>query len=271
MVSIPLFRAGMLREVWDFRGFILASVKRDFVSRYLGTQLGFFWAVAQPLALILIYTLVFAQIMKPALPGHDSRFAYSIYLCAGILIWQLFSDLLNRSVGVFVHNANLLKKVNLPKLALPIVVTLSALSNFAVIAILFMGFLLAIGSFPASSIVALVPVLALVVAFAIGLGVLLGTVNVFYRDVEQSSSMLLQFWFWLTPIVYPGRTLPDFLASVLAWNPMWPIVHFAQTIFLEDRVPAWSSLIYPAVVAAVLLLLGLFAFRKLSGEIVDEL
>ena len=271
MVSIPLFRAGMLREVWDFRGFILASVKRDFVSRYLGTQLGFFWAVAQPLALILIYTLVFAQIMKPALPGHDSRFAYSIYLCAGILIWQLFSDLLNRSVGVFVHNANLLKKVNLPKLALPIVVTLSALSNFAVIAILFMGFLLAIGSFPASSIVALVPVLALVVAFAIGLGVLLGTVNVFYRDVEQSSSMLLQFWFWLTPIVYPGRTLPDFLAAVLAWNPMWPIVHFAQTIFLEDRVPAWSSLIYPAVVAAVLLLLGLFAFRKLSGEIVDEL
>jgi lipopolysaccharide transport system permease protein len=271
MASIPLFRAGMLRECWDFRGFILASVKRDFVSRSLGTQLGFFWAVAQPLALILIYTLVFAQIMKPVLPGHESRFAYSIYLCAGILTWQLFSDLLNRSVGVFVHNANLLKKVNLPKLALPIVVTLSGLSNFAVIAILFMGFLLAVGAFPAGSILAVIPLLVLVVAFAMGLGVLLGTINVFYRDVEQSTSMLLQFWFWLTPIVYPGRALPEWLTDVLAWNPMWPIVDFAQTIFLEDRVPAWSSLIYPAVVAAALLLLGLFAFRKLSGEIVDEL
>ena len=271
MASIALFRSGMLRECWAFRGFILASVKRDFVSRYLGTQLGFFWAIAQPLALILIYTLVFARIMKPALPGHESPFAYSIYLCAGIVIWQLFSDLLNRSVGVFVHNANLLKKVNLPKLALPIVATLSALSNFAVVVLLFMGFLLAIGAFPGASILALVPLLVLVVAFAVGLGVLLGTINVFYRDVEQATTMLLQFWFWLTPIVYPGRTLPDFVASALAWNPMWPVVHFAQTIFVEDRVPPWSPLAYPALVAIALLLLGLFAFRKLSGEIVDEL
>jgi lipopolysaccharide transport system permease protein len=94
---------------------------------------------------------------------------------------------------------------------------------------------------------------------------------VFYRDVEQGTTMLLQFWFWLTPIVYPGRTLPDFLASVLAWNPMWPIVHFAQAVFVEDRVPPWSSLVYPAIVACLLLLLAMFAFRNLSGEIVDEL
>ena len=64
----------MLRECWEFRGFILASVKRYFISRYLGTQLGFFWAVAQPLAMILIYTLVFAAIMKPAFPGHEPEF-----------------------------------------------------------------------------------------------------------------------------------------------------------------------------------------------------
>jgi lipopolysaccharide transport system permease protein len=261
----------MLRECWDFRGFILASVKRDFVSRYLGTQLGFFWAIAQPLAMILIYTLVFAAVMKPALPGHDSRFAYSIYLCAGILLWQLFSDLLSRSVGVFVHNAGLLKKVNLPKLALPVIVALSGLSNFAVVALLFLGFMALIGSFPFNAVLAMLPLLVLVVAFALGLGVLLGTINVFYRDVEQSVTMLLQFWFWLTPIVYPGRALPSFFASVLAWNPMWPIVNFAQSIFLEDRVPPWSTLIYPLGVACVCLALGLLAFRRLSGEIVDEL
>jgi lipopolysaccharide transport system permease protein len=271
MRAAPVFRPGMLRECWEFRGFILASVKRDFVSRYLGAKLGFFWAIAQPLAMILIYTLVFAQIMKPALPGHDSKFAYSIYLCAGIVIWQLFSDLLNRSVGIFVHNAGLLKKVNIPKLALPIIVALSGLSNFAVILILFIGFLAAIGAFPASSILAMIPVLLLVVAFALGLGVFLGTINVFYRDVEQGVSMLLQFWFWLTPIVYPGRTLPDGLSSILAWNPMTAVVSFAQTIFLEDRIPDWSVLIYPTVVALVFVTLGLIAFRKLSGEIVDEL
>jgi len=271
VASIALFRSGMLRECWAFRGFILASVKRDFVSRYLGTQLGFFWAIAQPLALILIYTVVFSSIMKPALAGHASRYAYSIYLCAGILVWQLFSDLLNRSVGVFIHNASLLKKVNLPKLALPIVVTLSGLMNFAILLALFCAFMLVIGAFPYAAALAFVPLLVLVVAFAIGLGVLLGTVNVFYRDVEQSTAMLLQFWFWLTPIVYPARTLPGVMADLLAWNPMWPIVRFAQTIFVEDRVPDWSTLLYPAMVACVLLALAMFAFRNLSGEIVDEL
>lgn len=261
----------MIRECWGFRGFIIASVRRDFASRYLGTQLGFFWAIAQPLTTILIYTLVFAEIMKPSLPGHDAKFAYSIYLCAGILIWQLFADLLSRSVGVFVHNAGLLKKANLPKLALPIIVALSGLSNFAVVAALFLVFLVATGNFPTHSILAMLPVIMVVVALALGIGLLLGTINVFYRDIEQSTMMVLQFWFWLTPIVYPGRALPSFFASILQWNPMWPIVNFTQTIFLENQVPAIASLAYPACVAAGLFAIGLVAFRRLSGEIVDEL
>lgn len=271
MASLLMLRAGLLRECWEFRGFIAASVKRDFVSRYLGTQLGWFWAIAQPLALILIYTLVFAEIMKPALPGHDSKFAYSIYLCAGILLWQLFGDLVNRSVGVFVQNAALLKKVSVPKLALPIIVALSGLTSFAVVAALFLGFLVLIGEWPGVPLFAMVPVLMLVVCLAMGLGILLGTINVFYRDVEQSTSIFLQFWFWLTPIVYPSRALPDFLANLLAWNPLAPVVAFSQAIFLEGRVPDWTSLVYPALVSVALLVLGFLAFRKLGGEIVDEL
>jgi len=271
MASAPLFRSGMLRECWAYRGFIAASVKRDFTARYLGTNLGFFWAVAQPLAMILIYTLVLSAVMKPALPGRGGPFAYSIYLCAGITLWQLFSELLTRSIGVFVHNATLLKKAALPKLAFPIVVTLSGLTNFAVIFALFLAFTAVIGAFPGASLAAMVPVILLLACFALGLGVLLGTINVFYRDVEQSVAMLLQFWFWLTPIVYPGRALPGFAADLLAVNPLWPIVHFAQTIFVEDRVPPWSMLAYPTLAAAVLLALGWLAFRRLAGEIVDEL
>lgn len=260
-----------LRRTWRVRQYIVASAKRDLVSRYLGTQLGFFWVVAQPLAMIAIYTLVFAALMKPSLPGHDSKFAYSINLCAGIVVWQLFSELLNGSVRVFVHNANLLKKVSLPKFALPVIVALSGLTNFAVIFALFLVFLAAIGSFPGAVVLAVIPVLVIVVALALGLGVLLGTINVFYRDVEQTVGIVLNFWFWLTPIVYPARTLPDALASALAWNPMWPLISFTQSVLLDRRVPEWSTLAYPAVVAAVLVSLGMRAFRKLGGEIVDEL
>ena len=260
-----------LRSTWGVREYILASVKRDFVSRYLGTQLGWFWVIAQPLAMILIYTLVFAEIMKPALPGHEGPFAYSINLCAGILLWQLFSELLTRSVSIFVHNANILKKVSLPKFALPIITAITGLTNFALVLILFLGFLALIGEWPGESVLALIPVVVIVMALSLGLGVLLGTINVFYRDIEHTVGIALGFWFWLTPVVYPVRTLPDRLSSILTWNPMWPLVRFAQSVFLDQQLPPWSLLIYPVAVATVLLLLGLYAFRALSADLVDEL
>lgn len=260
-----------LRNAWGVREYILASVRRDFVSRYLGTQLGWFWAIAQPVAMIAIYTLVFAAIMKPALPGHAGQFAYGIYLCAGMIVWQLFSEIMSRSIGLFVNNANLLKKVSLPKFALPAVTALSALANFAVIFALFCGFLLATNSFPGAPTLALLPVLLIIVVFALGFGILLGTLNVFYRDVAQMAGMALSFWFWLTPIVYPARALPEWLSAVLEWNPMWPLVGFAQAVFLEARVPPWTQLLYPAIVALLSVVAGLAAFRNLGGEIVDEL
>lgn len=261
----------MLRDVWAFRGFILASVKREFRARYLGTQFGFLWAIIQPLAMITVYTLVFARLMKPSLPGYNIPFAYSIYLCAGILTWGFFAELLNRSIGVFVQNADLLKKVSLPKLSLPLIVVLSSLMNFVIVMGLFSGFLALNNTFPGWSMAAVIPVIIILIAFTTGLGVLLGTINVFYRDIEQTIGVALQFWFWLTPIVYVTKTLPGALESVLQWNPIWPIIRAMHTIFLEARSPDWSDLLYPAGLAVGLLYLGLFAFWRLNGEIVDEL
>jgi lipopolysaccharide transport system permease protein len=262
---------GMIRGAWRFRGFVFASVKREFVARYLGTQLGFFWAIAHPLALVLIYTLVFAEIMKPTLPGHASRFAYSIYLTSGIIVWTLFSDVLNRSVGIFVHNANLLKKVSVPKITLPLIASFSALVHTAIMLAVFGAFLAATGNFPGMALAGILPVLAIVIGFAVGLGILLGTVNVFYRDVEQTVGLVVQFWFWLTPIVYPARALPEFMERVIAWNPVWPLVEAMQAVFLDGRFPDWSRLAYPALLAIGVLLLARKTFVRLSDELVDEL
>jgi lipopolysaccharide transport system permease protein len=259
------------RGAWRYRDFIVASVKREFASRYLGTQLGFFWAIAQPLALILIYTMVFSEIMKPALPGHSSRFAYSIYLTSGLITWGLFSDLLGRCVGIFVQNANLLKKVSVPKITLPVIASISALLNFAIALAIFLVFLLLSGNWPDWPLLALLPVVAIVLVFAMGLGLLLATVNVFYRDVEQSIAIILQFWFWLTPIVYPARALPERVQSILQWNPMWQVVHAVQDIFLEHRFPEWSMLVYPTALSLVFLIFAHRVFVHLSDELVDEL
>lgn len=260
-----------LKALWKFRWFIIQSVQRDFSSRYTGTQFGALWAILQPLAMILIYTLVFASIMKPALPGHTSRFAYSIYLCSGVLTWALFSELLSRSVGVFIQNANLLKKVQFPKLSLPLIVIFSALLHYCIVMTLFMGFLAATSSFPGWAALAAAPIILILIGFSVGLGILCGTVNVFYRDVEQTLGMILQFWFWLTPIVYVSKTLPTGIVQILQWNPIWPLIRAMQTIFLEHHQPEWASLLYPAALTLGLLCVGMLVFRRLSSEIMDEL
>lgn len=262
---------GMARGAWRYREFIAASVRRDFASRYLGTQLGFIWAIAQPVALIAIYTIVFAQIMRPVLPGHTSPYAYGIYLTAGITLWGLFTELLSRLVGMFVHNANLLKKVSLPKVTLPVIVVANSLLHFAIVMGLFALVLVAIGAWPGVVVLAVIPTVAVVIALATGLGLLLATINVFYRDVEHSLALILNFWFWLTPIVYPTRALPDAWQAILAWNPMAPLVAAIQTIFVDRLWPDWSLLVYPLVLALLLLALGARAFWRLSDDLVDDL
>ena len=261
-----------LQAIWAYRGFILGSVRRELQTRYAKSQLGLAWALIHPLALIVLYTLVFTNLMRPMLSaGHDSRFAYSVYLCAGLLTWMLFSELLNRSVGLFVGHANLLKKMNFPRLTLPVIVVLSSLLHYVIIMLLFLGFLLLTGGFPGLVVIAAAPVVGVLIAFAIGLGLLAGIINVFYRDIEQSTAMILQFWFWATPIVYLPDILPPWFAQLLAWNPIMPIVVAMQTIFLHQRLPEWSSLLYPAVLAGIFLVLSMRAYTRLSGEIVDEL
>ena len=105
----------MLRALWSYRGFILGSIKREFQAKYRNSLVGSAWAVFNPLAMIVVYTVVFAEVMRTRLPGVDGTFAYSIFLCAGILTWGLFAEIVGRGQSVFIENANLLKKLNFPR------------------------------------------------------------------------------------------------------------------------------------------------------------
>jgi lipopolysaccharide transport system permease protein len=261
----------MLLEVWAYRGFIAVSVKREFQTRWQGTQLGPAWIVIQPLSMILLFTVIFAEIMRPTLPRYDSRFAYSIFLCSGMLTWNFFAELLNRCTGMFHEHANLLKKVHFPKLCLPLLATVSSSLHFAIVATLFLLFLLLVGEFPGWLLLSLTPVLAIQIALGVGLGTLLGTVNVFYRDVQQSLNVILQFWFWLTPIVYLTPTLPPAAVRWLQWNPLWPLIRAYQRVVLEHAPPQWETLWFPAFVALGCCGLGYVAFARLQGDLVDEL
>lgn len=262
----------MFRALWAYRGFVWSSVLREFHGKYRESLLGAFWSVANPLAMIVIYTVVFGQLMRPKLAGHEqTSFAFSIYLCAGVITWGLFAEMLGRLNGVFLEHGNLIKKSNFPRICLPAIVTASALINFGIVFGLYLVFLALIGHWPGWVLLAVLPLLALQVLFTLGLGIFLGTLNVFFRDVGQLTSVVLQFWFWLTPIVYVFDSLPAPARSMLQYNPLQPLMVAYQTIFLNQRLPDFASLLSLTVLTVILLLLGGHFFLSRVGELVDEL
>lgn len=266
-----MISSSMLKGIWAYRGFIASSVKREFQAKYRNSLLGAAWTILNPLAMIVVYTVVFAQVMRTRLPGSDSTFAYSIYLCAGVLTWGLFAEIVSRAQGVFLENANLIKKVSFPRICLPIIVVISAALNFAIIFGLFTGFLIVSGNFPGVAFLGLIPVIAIQILFSIGLGMIVGVLNVFFRDIGQFFTILLQFWFWFTPIVYPVAALPEKVRLLLLLNPMASLITACQGILVNHQWPAWGNLLPTAGIALALCMLGMLLFRSHAGEMVDEL
>ena len=266
-MSLPLGIA----ETWAYRRFILGSVAQELRARYAGSLLGGVWALIQPLTLIVIYSVIFSTIMSPRLPGYDQPFAYTIFLCSGLLLWQFFAELLDRTVGIFVQNGSLLKKVYFPRLTLPFISLFASLLNYLLIMLWFLLLLIVVDSLPGTAVVAVLPVIVIASGFAVGLGLFGATVNVYYRDAGQFTGVVTQFWFWLTPIIYPADILPESFRSYLEWNPIYPLVVAMQQVFLGNLMPVWHTLIYPAVAACLLLILGAVTYFRLGKDMTDEL
>ncbi len=233
--------------------------------------LGSVWAVLNPLALILVYTIIFSQVMKSRLPGIDDPLAYSVYLCAGIIPWNYFLETLTRSQNVFLEQSNLLKKVSFPRTALPMYVLISASINFLIIFSLFIIFLIIKGDLPGVQIIGIIPLLFLQQIFAVGFGVFLGTINIFFRDVGHAVGIITQFWFWLTPIIYPLNVIPESLKPIFNINPMVPIIKGYQGIFLHHQWPQWNEFLSTIIVSFIFLIIGYMSYKKLEKEMVDEL
>lgn len=261
----------MIRAIWEYRFFILSSIKTEFKSRFARSKLGGFWMVLHPLAQVLVYALILSQIMRAKLPEVDSQYAYPIYILSGIVGWTLFTEIVNRLLTVFIENGNLLKKMAFPKLALPLIVIGSSTINFAILFVMMyvvFGFL---GHLPFHSIYWMPLLVLLTIALAVGIGLFFGVINVFIRDVGQVMNIILQFWFWLTPIVYMSSIVPEKFHWLLMLNPVTGIVMGYQNVLLYDKAPDLSLLIYPSIVSIIFLSLALFVYKKANEDMADVL
>jgi lipopolysaccharide transport system permease protein len=261
----------MLNAVWAYRSFIISSIKNDFKARFVRSKIGGLWMVLHPLAMVLIYALILSALLKAKLPDVDTIYAYPIYLTAGILAWTIFSESVSKSLTIFVDNGNLIKKVAFPKLVLPIItagtVTLNSLVLLLAIFIVF-AFL---GHFPGVQSLWLPVLFFITLVFGMSIGLILGVLNVFIRDIGQIIPVILQFGFWLTPIVYTISIIPEAHQHWFDYNPMTHITGAFQDVLLYNKMIDLYALSKFILVSLGLFALGMFMFKKAAPEMVDQL
>lgn len=260
----------LLSAAWRYRGFVVSAAVNEIRSRVARSRFGFAWVVIQPLAQVLVFATVLSSVLAARLGGVDNKFGYAAYLLAGVLCWSLFAEVQQRLLTVFIDNASMLKKVSFPRAVLPLIAIGGALVNHVALATVLLIILPLLGFLPSLQMLWLLPLAALTVLLAAGIGLIFGVLNVFVRDVGQVMSVVLQFWFWMTPIVYPASIIPENLRPAMALNPAYYLVEAYHDVLVFGRAPVES--LWPLwLLAPTLLLLGWLLFRRASAELVDAL
>lgn len=260
-----------LQELWRFRSYILGSVVRDFSLRYKGSLLGAALVFLVPAFQISLYVLVFGNLLKGRLPGNATVYGYSIYLCAGILFWNLFTELLQRSQNLYLENANLLKKTAFPSSALAVVNFASSSINLLLALAVLLLFLALTAALPSWQIIGLVPVWLTVAVLALAMGQCIAILQVFFRDFGALTAIGLQALFWGTPIVYPLGILPAWLQPWLQLNPLLAPISTAQALMLGIPLPPAQAWLSTAGVGALAALCAARLYRRHRSDLMDNL
>lgn len=262
---------GMLRNLWEYRHFVANSIWNDFYTRLARSKLGSAWLILQPLSQAMIYAFILSNLLSSKLPGVSGQYAYAVYLMSGLLAWNLFAEVLDRCLKIFVSNANIMKKVYFPRITLPVIAVGSALVNNMILFVVMIALFVPLGhefSWTFLYIPLMAPIIAL---FAAGCGIFLGIVNVFVRDIEQAVPIVLQVLFWFTPIVYPASVIPPQYAAYLHVGPMFEMVTFYHEAIVFHNPPSLSGIVTVAVIAAVACAFSLMVFRRANADMVDVL
>lgn len=261
----------LLRGLWRYRQFVLSSIRNELVSRFVRSKLGGLWVILNPLAQVSIYALILSNVLAAKMPGVYNKYAYTVYLMAGTLAWSLFNEIVTRCLTLFIEQGNLMKKMSFPRITLPMIVVGSALLNNFFLFLAMAGIFLVLGHPFHWLALWLLPLTTIVVIFAVGFGLILGVINVFIRDIGQMMTIILQVWFWFTPIVYPESVIPEQYRHWFIFNPMATLANAYHRVLVNGESPALPNLLILLGVALLLVLLSLFMFRRASSEMVDAL
>jgi len=252
-------------EIWGYRELLLFLVLRDIKVRYKQTILGVTWAIIQPVMMMVVFSLFFGRFIKV----YSSGVPYPLFTYAALLPWVTFTESISRSVNSLVQDANLVKKIYFPRLIMPLAGVLSPWVDFAFSFVVFLGLMLYFGIVPTIKIIFLPVFILLEVGLAFGVSLWLSALNVLYRDVRYAVPFILQFWFFSSPVVYASESLPSSWRLFYNLNPMVVVIDGFRWVLLAGNSPFPQGLFIALASILLILLAGLFYFRRMERLFAD--
>jgi lipopolysaccharide transport system permease protein len=251
-------------ELWQYRELLFFQALRDIKVRYKQTALGAAWAILQPVLTMVVFSIFFGKLAGIPSDGVP----YPIFAFTALLPWQLFAYALTHSSNSLVESANVLTKVYFPRLILPLASVLAGLVDFVIAFAVLIAMMLYYDVVPGWGVITLPLFTLLALAAALAVGLWLSALNVKYRDVRYTIPFLSQFWLFITPVAYSSSLVPEKWQAIYGVNPMAGVVDGFRWALL-GKTPPGSMLIVSVTVTVLLLVGGLFYFRRMEKNFAD--
>lgn len=255
----------IFRNLYNYRELIKTSVKKDIGGKYKHSFFGVLWSFINPLLQIGVYALIFPLIMKNSIPN------YTVFMVCGLIPWAYFSTVLNRASFVMIENGNIIKKVYFPREILPLSLVTSETVNFLISSVLIFAFVLIKGMGVTKYILVFPLVLLVQYVILLGLALIFSSVTVYFRDLQHFIGVILQLYFYATPIVYSVDTIPEQFRWILKFNPMTYIIDGYRDIFYNQTMPNMKMLGIVFLIGFIVMIIGYIIFNKLQKRFAEEL
>jgi len=255
-----------IQEIFEYRQMIFSLVRKDLRGRYKGSVLGFLWTFINPLLQLVVYTIVFSNILRTDVDK------YYLFLFVALVPWIFFQASIVGGSSSVLSQQDLVKKIYFPREVIPISYVTSCFVNmlFSFI-IIFMVVLISGVSLNVLGLLCLPVIMLVEYILALGFAMIVSATTVYFRDLEHILGIVTMVWMYMTPIMYPLDFVPDNLRAVFMLNPMTPIVVAYRDVLYYGRVPHISTLLNGFLLGMITLVLGFIIFGKLKKNFAEEL
>jgi ABC-2 type transport system permease protein len=249
-----------LRGIFQYRDLIYQLVRRDIVTRYKRSALGIAWTMLQPLGMMVIMTIVFSNLFR-SVQGYPS------YILSGLIAWTFFSQTTTAAIHQVVWGGTLFRRIYLPHTSFAVSAISTGIVNLVLSLVPLIAIMLVTGR-PLHWSLLFVPVaMLLLAAFALGVGLILSAMAVYFPDIVEMYQILLVAWMYLTPIIYPEEILPEvYRFWITNLNPMYHLVQIFRTPIYEGSLPAWNQLTIASTIAFSTLIIGWLLFSRKADD-----